>query len=51
MLGNGLQLKTNYCPASLLSVASKVFEKPVNNRIADHLEKCRKENIQIKVFN
>ena len=25
---------------SLLSVVSKVFEKFVNNRIADHLEKC-----------
>ena len=30
----------NYCPVSLLSVVSKVFEKLVNNRIADHLEKC-----------
>ena len=30
----------NYCPASLLSVISKVFEKLVNNRIVDHLEKC-----------
>ena len=30
----------NYCPASLFSVFSKVFEKLVNNRIADHLEKC-----------
>ena len=29
----------NYCPVSLLSVVSKVFEKLVNNRIADHLEK------------
>ena len=27
-----------YCPLSLLSVASKVFEKLVNNRIVDHLE-------------
>ena len=27
----------NYC---LLSVVSKVFEKLVNNRIVDHLEKC-----------
>ena len=25
---------------SLLSVVSKVFEKLVNNRIVDHLEKC-----------
>ena len=30
----------NYCPASLLSVVSKVFGKLVNNRIDDHLEKC-----------
>ena len=29
----------NYCPVSLLSVVSKVFEKLVNNRIVDHLEK------------
>ena len=30
----------NYCPVSLLSVVSKVFEKPENNRLVDHLEKC-----------
>ena len=30
----------NYHPVSLLSVVSKVFEKFVNNRILDHLEKC-----------
>ena len=29
-----------YCPVSLLSVDSKVFEKLVNNSIADHLKKC-----------
>ena len=29
----------NYCPVSLLSVVSKVFEKLVNNRIVDRLEK------------
>ena len=29
----------NYRPVSLLSVISKVFEKLVNNRIVDHLEK------------
>ena len=29
----------NYCPVSFLSVVSKVFEKLVNNRIVDHLEK------------
>ena len=30
----------NYRPVSLVSVFSKVFEKLVNNRIVDHLEKC-----------
>ena len=30
----------NCRPVSLLSVVSKVFEKRVNNRIVDHLEKC-----------
>ena len=30
----------NYGHVSLLSVVSKVFEKLVNNRIVDHLEKC-----------
>ena len=30
----------NYCPVSRLSVASKVFEKLVNDKIFDHLEKC-----------
>ena len=29
----------NYCPVSLLSVVTKVFEKLENNRIVDHLEK------------
>ena len=29
-----------YHPVSLLSVVSKIFEKLVNNRILDHLEKC-----------
>ena len=29
-----------YWPVGLLSVVSKVFEKLVNNRIVDHLEKC-----------
>ena len=28
------------CPVSLLSVDIKIFEKTVNNRLADHLEKC-----------
>ena len=30
----------DYCPVSLLSVVTKVFEKRVNNRIVDNLEKC-----------
>ena len=30
----------NYCSASLLSVVSEVFEKLVNKKIVDHLEKC-----------
>ena len=30
----------NYRPVSLLSVVSKVFEKFVNNTIADHPQKC-----------
>ena len=30
----------NYGPVSFPSVVSKVFEKLVNNRIFDHLEKC-----------
>ena len=30
----------NYCSVSSLFVVSKVFEKLVNNRIVDHLEKC-----------
>ena len=30
----------NYHPVSLLSLVSKVFEKLVNNRVFDHLEKC-----------
>ena len=38
-VGGGSKAK-NYCPVNLLSVVSKVFEKLVNNRIIDHLEKC-----------
>ena len=30
----------NYRPVRFLSLVSKVFEKLVNNRIDDHLEKC-----------
>ena len=30
----------NYHPVILLSEVSKVFEKLVNNRIVDHVEKC-----------
>ena len=30
----------NYCPISLLSVASKVFERLLNNGIVDLLGKC-----------
>ena len=30
----------NNCPVSLFSVVSKVFEKLVNKRIVDHLERC-----------
>ena len=38
-VGEGSTAK-NYHPVSLLSVVSKVFEKLLNNRIVDHLEKC-----------
>ena len=39
LAGGGIP--TGGIPAvSLLSVVSKVFEKLVNNRIVDHLEKC-----------
>ena len=30
----------NYRPVSFLFVVSKIFEKLVNNRLVDHLEKC-----------
>ena len=36
----GRSTAKNYRPVSLLSVVSKVFEKLINNRIVDHLEKC-----------
>ena len=38
MFGKGLQIK-KYQTLSFLSVVSKVFEKFMNNRIVDHLEK------------
>ena len=38
-VGENSTAKT-YRPVSLLFVVSKVFEKLVNNRIVDHLEKC-----------
>ena len=38
-VGEGSTCK-NYRPVSLLSVVSKVFEKLINNRIVDHLERC-----------
>ena len=40
----------NYHPVSLLSVVSKVFEKLVNNKIADHPEKCGLFLISIMVL-
>ena len=40
LIGGPRSTAKNYCPVSLLSVVSKVFEKLVNNRIVDHLEKC-----------
>ena len=39
MLSKGLQLKTTNCPVSLFSVVIKIFEKVVNNRIVDQIEK------------
>ena len=39
MLGKGLQLKSTALLVFFF-VVSKVFEKLVNNRIVDHLEKC-----------
>ena len=37
--GEGSMAK-NFHPVSFLSVVSKIFEKLVNNRLVDHLEKC-----------
>ena len=39
MLGERSTAK-NYLPVSLLSVVRKVFEKLLNNKIVDHLDKC-----------
>ena len=39
MLGGESTVK-KYCPVSLLFMVSKVFEKLLNNRFVDHLEKC-----------
>ena len=36
----GSSTTKNYRPFSLLSVVSKVFDKLVNSRIVDLLEKC-----------
>ena len=36
----GKVYSSNYRLASLFSMISKVFEKLVNNRLVDHLEKC-----------
>ena len=41
----------NYRPVSLLSVVSKVFEKLVNNRTVDHLEKCGLSSDQLQIFS
>ena len=38
ILGRGL-LQKNFRPVSLFSVVSEVFEKLVNNRLNDHLDK------------
>ena len=40
MLGKGLQLKTIILLFFFLWLVNKVFEKLVNNRIVDYLEKC-----------
>ena len=40
VLFSRLTTAINYRTVSLLSVVSNVFEKLVNNRIVDHLEKC-----------
>ena len=38
-IGERSTAKSYHC-VSVISVVSKVFEKPVNSRIVDHLEKC-----------
>ena len=39
-VGESSTAKNYHRPVNLLSVVSKVFEKHVNNRIVDHIEKC-----------
>ena len=39
-VGERSNAKKNYHLVSHLSVVSKVFEKLVNNRLVDHLQKC-----------
>ena len=39
-VGERSTAKNYYCSVSLLSVVSKVFQKLVNNRVVDQLEKC-----------
>ena len=29
-----------YCPVTFLFVVSQIFEKPVDNRLVNHLNKC-----------
>ena len=41
----------NYRSVSLVSVVSKAFEKFVNNRIVDHLEKCSLFPDQLQIFS
>ena len=36
----GMSTAKNYCHISLLFVVGKDFEKLVNKKIVDHLEKC-----------
>ena len=53
VFNNGREKSTakNYCPFSLPSVVSKVFEKLVNNRIVHHLDKCDFFLVQLQIFS